>query len=159
MASRPHGRWATRISNPTTPRPSACIMSTAHAVRIPPSRLAASRILLPQSPMSRASSNSPTTSNAQATIPSTRPAASCLTRRICPTANAFAARIAMDFPALSRRSPMPKSSVSAPRSSTRMSRSSPIRRFSNSSPTPRVNPSAKSSWTAVEKPKPSVPAL
>ena len=88
-ASRRRGRSPTRISSPTTPRPSGSTWFTGSRARIRPSRGAQGRFRIRRSRTSRASSSWPTTSSAPAiarsicrsastwTSPTPRRAAAC----------------------------------------------------------------------------------
>ena len=105
---RPPGPSPTRTWSRTTPPPSRCTRCTGRGGRIRPSRRPARPTRTPRSPTSRASSSCPMTWPSRATTRSTRRAASCSTRRTCPTASACAARTATASRARCTPSPTPR---------------------------------------------------
>ena len=121
--SRPPGRSATKRSSRITRGPNGAFRYMAHAARIRPTtrERALSVSGGPNEPRIQQLSDDLT---AAATIPSTRPAASCSTRTTCPTASVCAARPAMAFHAWYTRNRMRRCFACVPRSAFATSRCS-----------------------------------
>src|SRR5262245_477488 len=134
--SRRPGLSATMTWSPFTHRPSRCIRCTASAVWTRPNPRRVHHIPIHPYPMSRACRSSSTTCMSQVFTLFPPPAESCSTKRIWPIAHAFAARLAMGFPAWFMPNPTPKCLACVPPCSIPTSRSCGIPRSSSSTPVP-----------------------